>query len=268
MSTKSTILPCLDRGPVGLKLTRPGFALALTIGSLLLLAGLSGRVVAADKTLSTAEIFQKARERYALLASYSDEGTTMSRLSGITLITRFTTKMARPNFYKIEWRNETDMGSAYVNSFKQSKTEAVWSAGAGDFMDTAGGGLKKSTREAALTAASGIAGGATAAFFDANSGNLLAGLGAGSKREADERVGGVDCHAFSRGVGVVTTTIWIGKEDFLIHQVRHLFRPPEPKKGAADNTNGASPTRTPHTFTETHTNIVLNAKFTRSDFAP
>ena len=68
-----------------------------------------------------------------------------------------------------------------------------------------------------------------------------------------ENVGAVSCYVFTKGVLGQTNTLWIGKQDFLIHQVRTIINM-EAMPGFA--------------ATETHTNIVVNRKFTRSDFVP
>ena len=54
-----------------------------------------------------------------------------------------------------------------------------------------------------------------------NWGNQLDAVTPLAKRQADERIGGVDCYVLtiSRYAGG-TNTIWIGRDDGLIHQVR------------------------------------------------
>jgi hypothetical protein len=50
-----------------------------------------------------------------------------------------------------------------------------------------------------------------------------------------------------------TNTFWVGKQDFLVHQARMVAN---------------LESMPAFTATETHTNIVLNRKFSRSDFIP
>jgi outer membrane lipoprotein-sorting protein len=229
----------------------------------------------AEASLSAGEIFYKAREAYAALTSYTDQGTTVASLNGLTMTTTFNIKLARPNLYRIEWVQTND--SAY--STTTTKPQSVWSAGDGDFLDMLGQGPKKQTnQEMALASATGISGGAAATvpgtFFKAQWGNQLNGSERNDKQQADEKVGDIDCYVFSSTLTGRTSMIWIGKQDFLIHQVRTLTSAAAMKAGLAEaakhNPSVAAhmPAFEPHdlTSTETHTNIVVNQKLTASDF--
>ena len=55
-------------------------------------------------------------------------------------------------------------------------------------------------------------------------------------------------------LGMVTTTLWIGKTDHLIHQTRQVM--PVPAKAPITIV-----------MTQSHENIVVNQKFTPADFA-
>jgi len=230
----------------------------------------------AETSLSPGDIFKKAREAYAVLTSYTDKGTTVSSLNGLTITTTFTIKLARPNLYRIAWVQTND--SAY--STTTTKPQSVWSAGDGDFLDMLGQGPKKQTnQEMALSSATGISGGAAAtipsAFFKTQWGNQLGGAGLNEKQEADEKVGDIDCYVFSRTLKGRTSMVWIGKQDFLIHQVRTLTTAAA-MKTALDEAAKVNPTVAAHmpafvphdlTSTETHANIVVNPKLAPSDFA-
>src|ERR1019366_6023930 len=109
----------------------------------------------ASDDLPSSEIFKRAKEKYASLSSYSDEGKTVATLNGTTFTTTFTIRLARPNLYRIEW--EQPVHSSYSNK------GVVWSAGEGDFMVMGDGDAQKqASRQLALGGATGISGGAAA----------------------------------------------------------------------------------------------------------
>jgi outer membrane lipoprotein-sorting protein len=224
---------------------------------------------------SAKEIFEKAREAYAALTSYTDQGKIVASLNGLTITTTFKIKLARPNLYRVEWVQTNDS----ANSTTITKPQSVWSAGEGDFLDMLGRGPKKQpSQEMALASATGISGGAAAtipsAFLKTQWGDQLGGAARSDTQQADEKVGDTDCYVFSRSLKGRTSTLWIGKQDFLIHQARTLTSAAAMKAaldGAAKiNPSVAArmPAFVPHdlTSTETHTNIVLNQKLTASDF--
>jgi hypothetical protein len=229
-----------------------------------------------EASLSAGEIFYKAREAYAALTSYTDQGTTVALLNGLTMTTTFQIKLARPNLYRIEWVQTND--SASFSS--TTKPQSVWSAGDGDFLDMMGQGPKKQTnQEMALASATGISGGAAATvpgtFFKTQWGNQLSGAERNDKLQADEKVGDTDCYVLASTSKGTTSMLWIGKQDFLIHQFRRVTSAAAMKAGldeaAKHNPEVAThlPAIAPSdlTSTETHTNIVVNQKLTASDFA-
>jgi len=239
--------------------------LALCIGAAALLLGCKKAAV-----VSSGEIFKNAQDKYAALTSYSDEGETVAIVNGTTITTTFSIKLARPNLYRIAWEQST--GSKGV----------VWSAGDGDFMmlgDDAA--QKEEDQETALGSATGISGSATATipgtFFNMNWGNQLGGSVADEKQQPDDKVGDVDCYVFTSELKKgVTKTLWIGKQDFLIHQVR-IVTSAEALKAVLAEAEKNHPEIlarlqqsgiTGVTSTETHTNIVVNPTLSAADFAP
>ena len=107
-----------------------------------------------------------------------------------------------------------------------------------------------------------------------NWGNELGGAVAREKRQDDEKVGDVECYVFTSATNGRTKTLWIGKQDFLIHQVRNVTSAEAMKAVLADaarrNPGMAVPAQTfegGSTSTETHTNIVVNGKCLPADFA-
>jgi outer membrane lipoprotein-sorting protein len=224
--------------------------------------------------LSPEEIFKKAQDTYDSMTSYSDKGKTVvinksmlhlplphwdtntstltvTHLNDVTFITTFTTKLARPSLYRIEWEEEPP--AELSQGITKTNKGIVWSAGEGDFWNIGNGPEKQKDQHSALTGYDGD--GPTealpGAFFKMGYSNPLGTLGPNLKREVDEKVGDIDCYVFSKEYSDQTeTTLWIGKRDFLIHQFRLVSN------------------ATKFTSTETHSDIVVNQKFLPTDFTP
>ncbi|HEX5399294.1 MAG TPA: sigma-70 family RNA polymerase sigma factor, partial [Verrucomicrobiae bacterium] len=245
---------------------------ALTVGTIALIAGGVATVAlsqsgSGDK-LTPAEIFQKSKDAYASLSSYSDDGKTVAVLNGMTFTTTFSIKLQRPNFYRIEWKQQ--VSPDYAN------TGVVWSDGKGNFLVMGNGPAQdEESQESALGGATGVSGSAAATipgtFFKMNWGNQLGGSVTGQTPQADEKVDDVDCYVFTSELKGATKTLWIGKKDFLIYQVRTVSST-EVVKAALDQAakvTGVHPQNVPQggiTSTETHFNIMVNKKFQPSDF--
>jgi len=94
------------------------------------------------------------------------------------------------------------------------------------------------------------------------------------KQQTDEKIGDVDCYVFSSELRKGTTrTLWIGKKDFLIHQVKTVSDSEAVRTALdqASKVNGENPQISPPAITsitqiETHFNIVLNKQFSPPDF--
>ena len=244
------------------------FKLALAIG------GVTTGVLASDVTgdsLSTSQIFKKAGENYASLITYSDEGKIVTTVDGTTLTTAFTTRLARPNFYLIEWQQNGDS----VYSSHNAIAQAVWCSGAGNFLEAGYSTQNEGSPDIALEAAAPYSDGASTTipqtFFKIPSGNGLDDSVFEEHRQPDEKVGTVDCYVFSSESQGRTRTLWIGKEDFLIHQVQTAISS-EAMQAAMAQVTEETPETTAFlhgfTSTETHTNIVINKPLARSDFIP
>jgi hypothetical protein len=157
----------------------------------------------------------------------------------------------------------------------------VWSSGNGDFLDTGfgNGPEKQKSQEDALAGATGISGDAAgeipAAFFNTKWANPFCCLANGLKQQADEKIGDVDCYVFSGGTKDRMRTVWIGKKDFLIRQIRENWSAAA-MKDAMEQANKIEPPApdepkielTGSTSIETHSNIVVNQKFVEADFVP
>lgn len=244
---------------------------AATVGTVALLAGGAATLAISQTSneakLTTAEIFKNAQDAYASLSSYSDEGKTVAIVNGRTLTTTFTIRLARPSFYRIEWNEPVT--ATYAN------TGVVWSAGTGDFIILGNSAARKeANKENALSSATGVSGSAAATipgtFFKMPWGNQLGGSTIMQKQQADEKIGDVNCYVFTSESKGTTKTLWIGKKDYLIHQVRTVSSP-ESVKAALDKAakvTGVPTQNVPQgiTSTETHLNIVVNKQLSPSDF--
>lgn len=150
----------------------------------------------------------------------------------------------------------------------------------------------------------GLAGwGAANAFFDFGSGLKALAFGERNnlKMEKDEKIGNVDCYVISGTENHLTRIVWIGKRDFLMHQYQTIAKagmPMPTNKSALDAEfkreakellaqmhQDATPeaiaskvkelrqameeaNRSTTVSTETHEHIVVNKKFSPSDFQP
>jgi outer membrane lipoprotein-sorting protein len=251
------------------------FNFALCVALMLVLAGGPTVVLAQDSPsheLTAAEIFKKAKEAYAALSTYSDEGRVVGIINGETITRAFTERLSRPNLYRVEWQQSV---SSSPKGPGAGGAGAVWSAGDGDFLEAGGGAIRQVDLQKALIAAVPLGGDVTLpeAFFK-TLGSAYCCLW-GYKRQPDEKVGGVDCYVFKGGpTKEPTTTMWIGKQDFLLRQ-RRLVTSAEAMQTVMDQAAKANPgvsqlkiKQQDSTITETHSNIVVNQKLAAADFVP
>jgi hypothetical protein len=248
---------------------------AFGIGLAIVLAGGAATVVLAGDPvgdqLSTSQIFKQTRENYASLASYSDRGQIVTTVDGTTRVTPFIIRLDRPGFYLVEWQKSDGLSYTTPNAGVQM----VWSSGAGDYLETGYGSQDEGRRDIALDAASSFSSGASTTiptiFFNIPPGNELDGSPFEQQRQPDEKLGALDCYVFTSESQGRTKTLWIGKQDFLIHQVRTEITP-EAAQAAVNRVSEDGPQLGVflHDFisTETHTNIVANPQFSRADFIP
>ena len=184
------------------------------------------------------EIVRLAQDTYDALSSYSDTGTVMEEAPGMTTKTTFSIRLQRPNLYRVSWASAggspTGDGSA-------------WSDGDGDYLEIGTGGKNRmKDMTIVLASATGVSGQAATSipgiFFHQSWGNMLAlahSDGSELRKEADGRIGDVDCHVISIVPApskipppgdpskfipppppAVATKLWIGKQDHLIHQIQ------------------------------------------------
>ena len=253
------------------------FGVGVVVAALVAVGALTMAVSQAsssDRKFSGDVIFQKSQDAYAALTSYSDEGKTVTTLNDAILTNAFSMKLARPNLYRIEW-GQPVLASSYTNK------GVVWSAGKGDFLIMGDRmAVQLESIATALSSASGISGVASPSiagtFFKMNWSNHYGAFTASREQKPDEKFGNVDCYVFmgEAGKGVIKT-IWIGKQDFLIRQVRDAVSPASVKATMAEAAKHHPRVaaqmlkmRFGHTTsTETHENIVVNQKFSPEEFA-
>jgi RNA polymerase sigma factor (sigma-70 family) len=217
-------------------------AIGITAG-ILLVGGATTMVISqttSDDKWTPQEIARQAQDAYAALSSYSDNGTVISEGGGQTTTTTFTTRLQRPNFFRLEW---TSTGGSY------NSKGAAWSDGIGNFFQMGAVGQnikpqKMNSMQQAFASAMGVSSSAAsvpATFFRQPYGDVLGVPALGRTeltKQNDEKIGGVDCSVFTSrldatkllaqtklpksvgSLGITTTTFWIGKPNHLIYQTR------------------------------------------------
>jgi hypothetical protein len=243
-----------------------GISMAITLASGAMTAVFADEAPGDD--LSPNQILKRTEEAYASLVSYSDEGQTVSASGGNA--TTFTIRMARTNFYLIEWEKNDE--SSFVPRYLLA--QAVWSSGAGDYLEEECGVQPQFDREFALAHAAAPSGGAAAMipmmFFHMplQWGITFVDSEPEENRQADEQVGDVDCFVITGASQGQTKTLWIGKGDYLIRQIRTMVNCEALRAAIANWDPEIMPYLHGFTWTETHTNIVVNKRFLRTDFIP
>jgi hypothetical protein len=304
---------------------------AAGVGAATLLAG-GAETVAVSQTavgdkLTAQEIVGKSRDAYAALSSYSDSGTVVSEMAGQKNTLTFSTRLQRPNLYRIDWTQETGFKGVLLASNKG----VVWSDGSGDYFQSTAAGQEKyakpqkmQTMKQAFLQAAGLSWSAAStipgAFFNQDLGDVFVAPVASGRhplqKEKDAKVGDVDCYVVSSVIdfsqipdnkgkpGSASTVLWIGKRDFLIHQTRTKYvervdssappsdqaideaikkslemqkKPVTPEAVAAMRPQMRAIMKQVQStlksgfesgvmFTQTHKNIVVNEKFSPTDF--
>ncbi len=247
--------------------------------AVLLASGATSPVLAgeaASEELSVAQVLRSVEAKYSALASYSDEGRVVITSVDGDSIVAFSIRLARPSFYRTEWRRSRGA----ISSPWEVAPEAVWSSGAYNLLSAGGCPVRRQfSREIALAQAAGPSGGAAATipqrFFKWKWGDheeRFDDVVSSTTRQSDENVGNINCYVFTTGAEGRTNTLWIGKQDFLIRQVQTVISKGAMQAMTAGLLKNLDPERIRalhgFTFTETHTNIVLNPQFSRSDFIP
>ncbi len=195
----------------------------------------------ANSELSAAEVLRKMQARYDSLTSFSGSGKVVSDINpnagamtnSIVSEHTFAMKLARPDFYRIEWTQ--DVGGFYTN------TGAVWDAGGGPHLLMGTNSSRPLNRELALSLATGVSGGAAqqvpALFFEEKTLGWISGL-TNLTRGPDEKVGDEDCYVVSADDRVGKEILWITKKNFLLKQIKSVLGsaglPAEASQGISD----------------------------------
>ena len=182
----------------------------------------AGKVAA---QLGAAELVQKMQAKYASLMSVTATGKIISEFSSVSGGTPMTNehtfkiKLARPDFYRIEWIQK--MNIIFTNV---TLTGAVWYSGKEHSLLMPGGQVGKPlNRELALASATGLSGGAAQVvpdlFFHAEAGGRRRSL-TNPLRLPDERIDNEDCYVVSADDPAGKEIVWIMKRNFLLKQMK------------------------------------------------
>jgi RNA polymerase sigma factor (sigma-70 family) len=229
--------------------------MAIGTGLALLAAGgiLTGTLAATSKetggALTASEILKRTHDKYASLQSYSMTGKTLVQMPGETLESDVVMKLSRTGEYLIQWKRTPGTPPPPRKGLRFANQGEVWSGeGANHYL------LVSNLRyyqlpngPAALKAATMSAGGLPvipAVMFFNWDWHALVGIDSQHPlvktepvftRNRDTKIGGVDCYKLSADVPELKITLWIGKEDFLIHQ-SSITKPALPLGQISDET--------------------------------
>ncbi len=211
--------------------------------------------------MQTLKIIQKSQAAYFSISNYSDVGDVIVERHGVRLTNKFKIHLARPNFYRIEWSQIIP-----AKMVATTNSGVAWCAGDGDFVEAAGDIQKMTGIEAALAAATGISSMASftipTIFFnlqDTSDLDMMETESAGTSQSKDEDVGTNECFVVTGSQqrtngNVITTSLWIGKNDYLVHQAKTIVKHA-----------GFQPELTT-IFMENHGSIIVNKPFDKADF--
>jgi outer membrane lipoprotein-sorting protein len=243
--------------------------------ALLLLAKYPEEAAAQTKVsdqLTAEQVARKSQDAYAALTSYSDEGRVAgvggAKLSVIT----FTTKLSRPDHYRIDWALGILKGT-------------VWSPGRGNFLMINDGAEPREYPDIqqALAAANPLSLGTSVhvpgVFFNLLWDNEPWPNEKSMERKPDETIAGVDCYVLTQAAAASTATFWIGKKDFFFRQIERVVNGAK-TKAAVEASEKDHPGTVPSgilqqadtikdiTTVETHFNINVNQPIPQADFEP
>ncbi|HVU26623.1 MAG TPA: sigma-70 family RNA polymerase sigma factor [Verrucomicrobiae bacterium] len=270
---------------------------------------------------SPQKIAEETQTTYAALTSYSDTCIGTASSGSYDTQTSCTIKLQRPKQYRVEWSQTSESSETKGIVWSDGNVNYLISDKAEKFSSASP--QKVNNTQQAFAFANEISGSLASTvpcvFFNLNYGNTLAVFplkDADTRRLPDEKIDGVDCFVlvnvldaakvFARAkllksssleienenTGTNTTTIWIGKTDYLIRQVRsvtagsstivkwtddmlkrrlqYLNKPITPEnlanlrvemEQAQEQAN-----KTDFVFTEKHQNIVVNQQYSPVDF--
>ena len=254
-------------------MTPPNFKYTFGIGvmALLMCASVVATSKGAPAALTAGQIFETMRENYASLFSYSDRGQIITTMGGTVITTDFTTRLARPNLYRIQWNQKSQ------SPFTTDDTGPLgaWSSGARNLYANRNGRAKAIRSRGCLSTPRSLVwrsrGECSFDIFNSQrsgSPNQIIGL----DRLADDKIGKIECYVITgQTESGQTETFWVGKDDLLIHQIRTEVSPAV-MQSALDSATGDKVDMTAHSYgsssIETYTNMVVDKRFTHQDFVP
>jgi outer membrane lipoprotein-sorting protein len=234
---------------------------ALAASVFLLLAAFSGAMASTEPTAQ--DILKSSQKAYDALTSYSDNSAAISNITGERHEATYTTKLRRPNFYKIEWTGSSQSGP--VNGVCRSDgTASLLTFGFANWpqVKPVSRAPDLQTNLGALVMEGIPVGVDLPEIFLGEGSNkqapfvLFSDPRAKAKisRQADEKIDRTDCYVITVLQDLSgepnSVRLSIGKQDFLIRQWREEL-------GETANT----------AITVTHRDVSVNPHFSPEDFA-
>jgi len=170
---------------------------------------------------AASSLLRQVSEKYGALSTLSVTGRTIAEVADAgsgapsKLESTFSINLARPEFYRIEWKQPLQ-GSV-------ANQGAVWSSGSGHRVLMGGKVSEWLDRAQALGAATGVSGGAAntlPGLFFKGEGSGLHELISNAAFLPDEIVGGEACQVIAGNGPGGKLTIWITRKDSYLKQVR------------------------------------------------
>ena len=253
----------------------------LVFGSIVMMVSAIGLP---DTDLTAHDIIQKVIQKYDSLTTYADDGVVRFFKGDKAYSLPFRVKLAKPNLYIIK-----------CYKIRSPDTAAVyWGTNQGDYRDEGNGTKNVVADVTSVSQGSGIeerqsynralnlkladrAGRIGQLFFnEAAKSNSFFFPDENIKREKDELIGLNDCYVLS-DTGYGTQTLWIGKKDFLIYQIK-TTQSDQDVKNQIDAfyqkyMNRPPPASVPlgnpgmSIYTETHSNIIINQPINSEEFS-
>ena len=220
--------------------------------------------------ITPADILKRSQQKYSSLSSYSDTWRTVAFVGATQifdgLIYSNRMMLGRPLLYRIE----------SIAEARPSVSAAIWSAGDGDFWSMSAGQWRQNRPDATnfmpefhvLFPSAPI----PCAFFNKRDWDSLPALAQAKDlvRLADESIGTNDCYTISATTKapVYNITLWIGKNDFLINQLRFVWVTgnASARRAGTETDAAGNPRRITNTVIKTHENIVVNRTIAATEF--
>jgi RNA polymerase sigma factor (sigma-70 family) len=212
--------------------------------------------------LSVPSLIQSIQQAYASLSTYRDNGRVVHEYNGDVWTDTFDLLLERANHYRIE---------LVTAPHPYTRTNAWWSDGSGDYsLSFAEGTYKASSPQDSLSGFVSQQSPIPAVFFDFVWGNALIPFKLARVESVglqDERIDGIDCHVLQCRSANGQSTLWVGKQDFLIRRSRDFTSPQTLDDYAKQRgENLAQPHKHPMIKTVTCENIMVNETLSPEDF--